>query len=108
MVIHLVHGQTLFNVRRKIARRTSKRPVTVVILAVPVQIPFVGGSKIAHITFYHWHRVIFDVFGEARSDVGDVRAFGTTETIKMNFNSVPLNVSANRNAIITQIHYFYF
>lgn len=73
-----MNRETLFDIRCKIARRTSERTVTVVIFAVTIQIPLVGRSEITHVTLYHWHRVVFDVFGETRLDVGDISAFGAT------------------------------
>lgn len=77
-MIHFVNRETLLDIRCKITRRTSKRTVPVVIFAMTIQIPLVGRSEITHVALYHWHRVVFDVFGEARLDVGDISAFGAT------------------------------
>lgn len=82
-MIHFVNRQALLDIRCKIARRTSERTVTVVVFAMSVQVPLVRCSEIAHVTLYHRHRVVFDVFGETSFDVGDVRAFATPETIKL-------------------------
>lgn len=73
-----MNRETLFDVRCEIACRTSKRTVTVVIFAMTIQIPFIGRSEITHVALYHWHRVVFDVFGESRLDVGNISAFGAT------------------------------
>lgn len=73
-----MNSQALLDVRREVARRTSERTVPVVIFAMPIQVPFVGRSEITHVALYHRHRVVFDVFGEARLDMGDVSAFGAT------------------------------
>lgn len=73
-----MNRQTLLDVRRKVAGRTSECTVAVVIFAMAVQIPLVGRSEITHVALYHRHRMVFDVFGEARLDMGDVSAFGAT------------------------------
>lgn len=77
-MIHLVNGQTLFDIGREVTRRTSERTVAVVIFAVPVQVPFVRRSEITHVALYHRHRMVLDVFGEARFDMGDIGAFAAT------------------------------
>lgn len=82
MMIHLVHGQALFDVRREIASRTLERTGSTVILHVTIQIPFVRRSKIAHDAFDHRHRMVFHVFAEARLDVRHIAAFLAPEEFR--------------------------
>lgn len=74
-MVHLVYCKALFDIGCEIACGTSESTVTVVIFAVPVEVPFVGSTKVAHIAFDHRHRMVFDVFGVASFDVSYVGAF---------------------------------
>lgn len=83
VVIHLVHRQALLDVRGEVAGRTPERTLTVVVLAVAVQVPLVRRPEIAHLALYHRHRVVFDVFGEARLHVRYVSALGAPEVLRL-------------------------
>lgn len=78
-MVHFVHGQALFDVRREVAGGAAEGAVSVVVLVVPVQVPLVRRAKVAEVAFDHGHGVVLDVFGEPGFDVGDVAAFGAAE-----------------------------
>lgn len=81
VVVHLVHGQALLDVGCEVARGTPEGAVAVVILAVPVQVPFVRGAEVAHVALDHRHRVVLDVLGVSGLDVRDVGALGAPEEL---------------------------
>ena len=69
-----MHGETLLDVRREVARRTPEGAAAVVVLAVPVQVPLVRRPEVAHVAFDHRHRVVLYVLGEPSLHVRGVRA----------------------------------
>jgi len=80
VVLHM-DSETLLDVRPEVAQRTLELAVALVVAVVPVQVPFVGGAKVAEIALDHGHRVILDVLGEARLQVGHVVALGAPEEL---------------------------
>jgi len=55
MMIHLVDGQRLLNVGGEITGGTLESASTTMILHMPVEIPFVGCTKIASDALDHGH-----------------------------------------------------
>lgn len=74
-------GETLLDVRPEVAQRTLELAITLVVAVVSVQVPLVRGAKVAQIALDHGHRVVLDVLGEARLQVGHVVALGAPEEL---------------------------
>lgn len=81
VVVHLMYGKTLFDVSGEVARRAPEGTLAVMVFAVTVQVPFVRGAEVTHVALDHRHRVVFDMFGEARLHVGRVCALGAPEEL---------------------------
>jgi hypothetical protein len=73
-MVQLVHGETLFDVGREIARGALELSGPAVVFHVPVQVPLVRRSKVTDYAFDHRHRMVLDVLAEPGLDVGDIVA----------------------------------
>lgn len=81
MVIHLVHCQTLLDIGGEVARAASKRALSVVVLAMSIQVPLVRRPEVAQLTLYHRHRVVFHVLCKARLHMRNVCALRAPEEL---------------------------
>lgn len=75
MVIHLVHGETLLDIRTEVALAALERATTTMVLIVPVQVPLVRGAKVTQIALDHRHRMVLDVLRVARLHVRHIGTF---------------------------------